>query len=171
MKNKTFSLYLATILFRIVQHYIDGVFISSLSGKLAHFPRALGHILCSSSGEEPAAAATSDPEVELARKWEKSSQRTTQKSGRGNKRRLSKCTFSTAESANSDLATPTSYDNCSTYGKLLSVVSECTLYVCSVLRKDIFWYTIVKLGFGPIFCLNLAAAAGKWKHFHLCFRR
>ena len=79
MKNKTFSLYLATILFRIVQHYIDGVFISSLSGKLAHFPRALGHILCSSSGEEPAAAATSDPEVELARKWEKSSQRTTQK--------------------------------------------------------------------------------------------
>ena len=64
MKNKTFSLYLATILFRIVQHYIDGVFISSLSGKLAHFPRALGHILCSSSGEEPAAAATSDPEVE-----------------------------------------------------------------------------------------------------------
>ena len=86
MKNKTFSLYLATILFRIVQHYIDGVFISSLSGKLAHFPRALGHILCSSSGEEPAAAATSDPEVELARKWEKSSQRTTQKSSRDNKK-------------------------------------------------------------------------------------
>ena len=85
MKNKTFSLYLATILFRIVQHYIDGVFISSLSGKLAHFPRALGHILCS-SGEEPAAAATSDPEVELARKWEKSSQRTTQKSSRDNKK-------------------------------------------------------------------------------------
>ena len=84
MKNKTFSLYLATILFRIVQHYIDGVFISSLSGKLAHFPRALGHILCSSGGE-PAAAATSDPEVELARKWEKSSQRTTQKSSRDKK--------------------------------------------------------------------------------------
>ena len=92
MKNKTFSLYLATILFRIVQHYIDGVFISSLSGKLAHFPRALGHILCS-SGEEPAAAATSDPEVELARKWEKSSQRTTQKSSRDNKKRFSKGTL------------------------------------------------------------------------------
>ena len=132
MKNKTFSLYLATILFRIVQHYIDGVFISSLSGKLAHFPRALGHILCSSSGEEPAAAATSDPEVELARKWEKSSQRTTQTSSRDNKRRLSKgCTFSTAIRATSDLANPTSCENCSTYRKLLG---ECMLYVCSVLR-------------------------------------
>ena len=92
MKNKTFSLYLATILFRIVQHYVDGVFISSLSGKLAHFPRALGHILCSSGGE-PAAAATSDPEVELAPKWEKSSQRTTQKSSRDNKKRFSKGTL------------------------------------------------------------------------------
>ena len=124
MKNKTFSLYLATILFRIVQHYIDGVFISSLSGKLAHFPRALGHILCS-SGEEPAAAATSDPEVELARKWEKSSQRTTQKSSRDNKKKVfkgdtEKCTFSTAKRATSDLATPISCENCPTYGKLLS---------------------------------------------------
>ena len=134
MKNKTFSLYLATILFRIVQHYIDGVFISSLSGKLAHFPRALGHILCS-SGEEPAAAATSDPEVEVARKREKSSQRSTKKSNRYNKKgcqrgHYKKCSFSTAERATSDLATQTSCENCPTYGKLLS---ECTLYVCSVL--------------------------------------
>ena len=53
-----------------------------------------------------------------------------------------KCTFSTAERATSDLATPTSCENCPTYGKLLS---ECTLYVCSVLRKDIFYTQVSNL--------------------------
>ena len=53
----------AAFLYRIVGHYIDGVFISSLSGKLAHFPRALGHILCSGN--------TTDPPLLSGQRWEK----------------------------------------------------------------------------------------------------
>ena len=55
----------AAFLYRIVGHYIDGVFISSLSGKLAHFPRALGHILCSGN--------TTDSPLLLGQRWEKNS--------------------------------------------------------------------------------------------------